>query len=241
MSDVPAQTAQDFKPKHLPYDLDPAASRFGFYENHWKKVSLDLLLKHCEPSGKTVLDYGCGRGETLKIFSEAGFEAAGTDVDPECVRLAGRFGRTTILQPDHALEQFGRKSYDVVTCFHVLEHVDSPRRTLTELAAVARLYVALAVPNLRHLHGLFHRKVDKSQVNEGHLQSWDHWHFLNLAERYCGLELVEWGYDATILSGLSNVAERLLGQRATIRLETGLFRRLFPLHGISVLGLFRPK
>lgn len=241
MADAPSQASPAFAPKHIPYELDPDSSRGAFYENHWKKVSLELLLKHCDPKGKTVLDYGCGRGETLNLFAQAGFRVEGTDVDPECVRRAGRFGKTMILQPENVLGQFGQKSYDVVTCFHVLEHVENPRKTLSELAQVARLYLALAVPNLRRLNGVFHNKVDKNMINEGHLQAWDHWHFLNLAERFCGLELVEWGYDATILGGLSILAERLLGQKATIRLETGLFRKIFPLHGISVLGLFRPK
>ena len=228
-------------PKHLPYELDPSQSRLGFYEQHWKKVALELLLKHCQPTGQTLLDYGCGRGETLQLFGQAGFQVQGTDVDPECVRLSSRFGRVTPLQPDLVIEQFGRKSFDIVTCFHVLEHVDNPRRTLNDLVSLARNYVLLAVPNLRRLHGLFVRRVERDLVNEGHLQSWDHWHFLNLAQRYCGLELVEWGYDATILPGVSNVAEKLFGRTVTIKLETGLFRRLFPLHGISVLGLFRPK
>jgi hypothetical protein len=63
---------------------------------------------------------------------------------------------------------------------------------------------------------------------------------LNLAERHCGLKLVEWGADATILTFFSNWSQKILGTKATIRLETGLFRRLFPYLGVSVLGLFRP-
>lgn len=238
---APASAAPAPQLKHLPYEIDPTRHRSEFYENYWKKVALDLLLKHCRPSGQTVLDYGCGRGETLQIFSQAGFQVQGTDVDPECVRLSSRFGPVTPLEPDRVIEQFGRKSVDIVTCFHVLEHVENPRQTLCNLAALARSHLLLAVPNLRRLHGLFVRQVQLSLINEGHLQSWDHWHFLNLAERHCGLELIEWGYDATILPGVSNLTQKLFGQAATIKLETGLFRRLFPFHGISVLGLFRPK
>jgi 2-polyprenyl-3-methyl-5-hydroxy-6-metoxy-1,4-benzoquinol methylase len=238
---VPGQPAATPFPKHLPYEVDPTKDRNHFYENYWKKVALDLLLKHCRPAGQSVLDYGCGRGETLQIFRQAGFQVQGTDVDAECVRLSSRFGPATVLQSDRVIEQFGRKSVDIVTCFHVLEHVECPRKTLSELGALARSYLVLAVPNLRRLHGLFVREVKRDVLNEGHLQSWDHWHFLNLAERFCDLELVEWGFDATILPGVSHLAEKLFGQAAAIRLETGLFRRLFPLHGISVLGLFRPK
>ena len=91
------------------------------------------------------------------------------------------------------------------------------------------------------LRGGIERQFDLAQVNEGHLQAWDHWHLRNLAERFCGLELVEWGSDATILSGISTLSQMLFGPRFTIRLETGLFRRLFPYHSITVLGLFRVR
>ena len=227
-------------PAHVPYQIDDS-NRFHWYENHWKRVALKLLLKHGPAAGRTVLDYGCGRGETLDIFGGAGFSVTGTDTDPECVRLAGSFGKSVVLDPAHVLDQFGRKSFDVVTCFHVLEHVPCPIATLRDISAIARDYALLAVPNLRQLRWIGTREIRLDYVNEGHLQSWDHWHFLNLAERYCGLELVEWGFDATILPGLSEAAVRLFGNKAAISLETGLFRKLFPFHGISVLGLFRVR
>jgi SAM-dependent methyltransferase len=235
MSSAPSRS------KHLPYEIDPDSNRFAFYETHWKRVGLSLLLKHCAPSGKTVLDYGCGRGETLQIFGEAGFNVTGTDVDTECVRLASKFGRSMALDPSDPVRQFGAKSFDIVTCFHVLEHVENPSQTLGALARIGRSFVAVAVPNLRYLHQITARQFDLSMVNAGHLQSWDHLHFLNLATNYCGLELVEWGSDATILPLVSDLSQKVLGTRATIGLETGVFRWLFPYHCISVLGLFRVK
>jgi SAM-dependent methyltransferase len=177
----------------------------------------------------------------LRLAREWGFQPTGADVDPECVRLAGQWGPAGLLTGDDPVAQFGAKSFDVVCCFHVLEHVENPRRTLRALAAIARHHVLLAVPNLRHLHQLFHRDISLHFVNEGHLQGWDHWHLRSLAERHCGLELVEWGFDATRLSLFSNCSEKLFGNPFAIKLETGLFRRMFPFHGISVIGLFRVK
>ena len=137
-------------PAHVPYQIDDS-NRFHWYENHWKRVALKLLLQHGPAAGRTVLDYGCGRGETLDIFGGAGFSVTGTDTDPECVRLAGSFGKSVVLDPAHVLDQFGRKSFDVVTCFHVLEHVPCPIATLRDISAIARDYALLAVPNLRQL------------------------------------------------------------------------------------------
>ena len=209
-------TVPQIKSKHLPYTIDPERDRSAFYETHWKRVGLELLLKHCRASGQTILDYGCGRGETVQIYGEAGFQVTGTDVDLECVRLAGQFGAAVPLDPANPLKQFGPRSFDIVTCFHVLEHVENPRQTLGALAKIARSYLVLGVPNLRYLHQIATRKFDLSYVNEGHLQAWDHLHFLNLAQNYCDLELVEWGSDATMLPFISNLSQKLLGTRATI-------------------------
>ena len=225
--------------QHLPYEIDEQSDRFHYYETLWKRRGLELLLKHCKPSGKVLLDYGCGRGEVLELARQAGFQVLGADVDPTCVELASRFGPARQLNSTDPLAQFGAKSFDVVACFHVLEHVENPKQVLKALGKISREYVVLAVPNLRYLHHTFERKFDLHEVNAGHLQSWDHWHLLNLAERHCGLKLVEWGTDATILP-FSNIAARLLGMKTLIKLETGLFRKLFPFHGVSILGLFKP-
>ena len=161
-------------------------------------------------------------------------------MDPTCVSIASKHGESCVLDISDPLRQFGPKSFDVISCFHVLEHVDNPKAVLTTLGKMARSYVVVAVPNLRYLHKTFRRTMDRREVNSGHLQSWDHWHLLNLAETHCGLEWVEWGTDATQLPFLSNAAQKILGTKAAISLETGIFRKLFPYHGISVLGLFRP-
>lgn len=228
-------------PKHLPYRIDPSKDRFHYYETLWKEVSYDLLAKHVEMRGKTLLDYGCGRGEALKMFSDAGVHVIGADTDPECVRIATEHGKAVTLNPKDPVSQFGEKSFDVISCFHVLEHVPSPVKTLRDLASIARSHLVLAVPNLRVLYWIGKRECSLSFVNEGHLQGWDHWHFRSLAERHCGLELIEWAADTTILPVLSEGANRLFGRKMAIRLETGLFKRMFPFHCLSVIGLFRVK
>jgi SAM-dependent methyltransferase len=228
--------------QHLPYEIDPSKNRSHFYEGLWKQRGLELLTKHVTPAGQTVLDYGCGRGEAIELFNRAGFRVTGADADPECVRLASARGEAKELNVADPLGQFGEKSFDIVVCFHVLEHVDNPKDVLRSLAKIARRYVLVAVPNLRNLIWFFKRGSDirKESINEGHLHGWDHWHFLNLAERHCGLRLVEWTHDATILPVFNRFVQPIFGMKAAIWLETRVFRRLLPFWGISVIGLFKP-
>jgi SAM-dependent methyltransferase len=226
--------------RHLPYQIDPEHNRFHYYETHWKKCALELLRKHYPPqAGTSLLDYGCGRGEALEIFGSAGYQVTGADVDPTCVEVSRQHGNAVVLNPDDPCSQFGEKSFDFVTCFHVLEHVDNPREVVSALSRIARKGAVFAVPNLSTLTRMFSRKVYMEAVNAGHLQSWDHAHFQSLLQRHCGFELVEWGFDATILPVFNRFGPKWLGQDKLIRLETGLFRRLFPFHGHSVLGIFK--
>lgn len=226
---------------HLPYVIDEKKDRNHFYENHWKRVALNLLEEEVsQVSGLTLLDYGCGRGETLEYAKALGIDAYGLDVDPECVSQARTKGRADILNLENTSEQIGCDSYDIVACFHVLEHVENPKECLTMLAKCARKYVITAVPNLRLLHNLRRPTREPNSINPGHLQSWDHAHFRNLAENHCGLRIVSWGHDATVLPVLSELSGRVFGRDLQIQLETGLFRRFFPFNGISVIALMEP-
>jgi hypothetical protein len=228
------------KIKHLPYQIDPDKNRNAYYETLWKEKALELLAKH-EPelNGWNLLDYGSGRGETLMLAAKLGMRVKGTDLDPECVRLSSAFGESVELDVADPVAQLGRKAYDVVTCFHVLEHVPSPVATLGHLTQMARRYVLLAVPNGCMMPDLLRPRRNVYEINEGHLQNWDHSHLLNLAERHCGLKLVEWTFDHVKLPIFSNQICKRCGQKAAIYFETGLFKRLFPFQSTSIIGLFR--
>jgi hypothetical protein len=227
---------------HLPYTIDETADRHHYYENHWKRVALNLLLRHAgDVSGWSLLDYGSGRGETMDYASRLGMRCFGLDSDPRCVELSSRYGAASLLDISRASQQVKPNSYDVVACFHVLEHVDNPKATLNMLGRAANKYVLIAVPNLQRIPNLRKPHAQPTTCNTGHLQSWDHAHFRNLAEKHCGLQLVEWANDATIVPIASEFVRRFFGNRAVIRLETGFFRRLFPYWGISVLALLRPE
>ena len=228
--------------QHLPKTIDTSYGRFHFYENHWKTVGMDLLARQAGTmDGLSLLDYGCGRGETLKIAKSHGIKALGTDLDVECVALSKEYGDAIHLEEPHdPVLQFGENSFDIVTCFHVLEHVERPKEILTALGRIARRYVLVAVPNLRTLpKPRFFLREPKS-VNEGHLQGWDHVHFRNLAERHCHMKLLAWGHDYVRMPVLSNLAAKTVGNRLTIHLETGLFLSCFKYHSASIIALLVP-
>ena len=103
-------------------------------------------------SPQTFLDAGCGEGFVARQVIDAvpGIDLTGCDVSDVALEIAtdvnpeGRFvvGSLTDLP-------FPDRSFDVVGCFEVLEHLpgDLPRRALSELARVARRAAVLSVPH----------------------------------------------------------------------------------------------
>lgn len=73
-----------------------------------------------------VVDIGCGRGEWLTLLRDSGVRAHGVDTNPAFVAAAGERGLAVELGDaiDH-LRGLSRDSVDMVTCFHVIEHLDT--------------------------------------------------------------------------------------------------------------------
>jgi SAM-dependent methyltransferase len=103
-------------------------------------------------SPRTFLDAGCGEGFVARRILDADPEIAltGCDVSGVALEMAAsanvgaRFVTGSI-----ADLPFPDRSFDVVGCFEVLEHLpdDLPRQALSELARVARQAVVLSVPH----------------------------------------------------------------------------------------------
>jgi SAM-dependent methyltransferase len=102
------------------------------------------------PRGGTVLDVGCGSGDFLIGMSELGFEAVGTE---RTVRSARRVTMSTGIRI-HAGNLLALDlpagAFDLVTFWHVLEHLEDPAATLRRVHELLRPggSVLVAVPIL---------------------------------------------------------------------------------------------
>jgi SAM-dependent methyltransferase len=90
--------------------------------------------------GQTVLDVGCGSGEGLKVLSERATDALGIDLDD-------RLRRPDVHVEIKPVEAMPDKSFDVVVCLDVIEHIEADRAFVLELARVARNAVFVTTPN----------------------------------------------------------------------------------------------
>ncbi len=92
-------------------------------------------------AGKTVLDVACGTGYGLEMYARAGAaKVTGVDVDPEAVEQAtARHGEVaTVRQGDLRDLPLEDDSFDVVTCFETIEHVEGPEAGIAELRRVLK-------------------------------------------------------------------------------------------------------
>lgn len=94
------------------------------------------------------LDVGCGSGGSLGVAAALGWQPAGIEMDAAAAERARRFTRE-IHVGDALTAPFSPGRFDVVTAFHVLEHVPDPvavvRRMLEWLAPGG--LVIIEVPN----------------------------------------------------------------------------------------------
>jgi SAM-dependent methyltransferase len=110
----------------------------------------ETLLSIVEPlHSSSLLDAGCGEGETLaRLGSALPRRVAAVDIDRDAVAFAAkRFPEVEVTR--HSIDRlpFEDDSFDLVLCLEVLEHLPAPDAALAELARVSRSHVVVSVPH----------------------------------------------------------------------------------------------
>lgn len=107
------------------------------------------LIKRASKKPKgSLLDYGCGVGVFTSRAERAGWHVDGIELSAEARRRAQEKLKTGRVAT-HRDELDATHTYDVVTLFHVLEHLDDPAEALAWIRARLNTGGALivAVPN----------------------------------------------------------------------------------------------
>jgi ubiquinone/menaquinone biosynthesis C-methylase UbiE len=134
----------------------------------------------------TVLDAGCGEGFVAEWLSGAfgGARIVGVDVRDDALREAsGRVPRAGFLVGDVMRLPFPDRSFDLVVCTEVLEHVEDPAGALRELRRVARGSVLVTVPHepfFRAGNLLRGRHIRRLGSTPGHRWTWTRAEFRRL-------------------------------------------------------------
>jgi 2-polyprenyl-6-hydroxyphenyl methylase / 3-demethylubiquinone-9 3-methyltransferase len=95
------------------------------------------------PSGRALLDVGCGGGFLSEEFAKHGYQVTGVDPSPHLVATArahAKLGGLDIAYVTGYGEElpFPDASFDLVACCDVLEHVDALGPVVAEIARVLK-------------------------------------------------------------------------------------------------------
>jgi len=101
-------------------------------------------------TGVDLLDVGCGGGTLLGLLKQRGFRAMGVDFSPEAAKVAEEENGVRVVVGSLGEAAFPDQSFDIVTLFHVMEHVTNPRDVLAEVLRILRPNgaIVLQVPNI---------------------------------------------------------------------------------------------
>jgi len=123
-------------------------------ESVYRKLALRdhiaFITKAAGNRSVDVLDVGCGSGTLLGLLKHRGFRVTGLDFSAEAAAIAKAENGVDVAVGTLEEAHFPAESFDVVTLFHVMEHVTNPRLVLAEVSRVLKPngVAILQVPNI---------------------------------------------------------------------------------------------
>jgi SAM-dependent methyltransferase len=90
-------------------------------------------LKQYKQSG-ALLDLGCSSGSFLRSLASESWELSGIEMSADSARIAERSSGAKVFVGEVLQASFAPESFDVITCFDVLEHLYEPRKVMARVA-----------------------------------------------------------------------------------------------------------
>lgn len=181
-----------------------------------------------------MLDVGCGKGQAITTYNRSGrFSTVGVDIFlpflQECVAVETH---DDVVLCDVRYLPFGPKTFDVVLCLEVLEHLQKRQglQLLVSLAAIAREKVVVSLPLGSHP---LHLCDELPYPDREHISQWK------------PAELRDLGYAVKInvlrnTTGEGRIAARmptvLRAMWKMVSVASGPFVNLFPEMGGHMVG-----
>ena len=183
------------------YDYEKRINPIAVRGKRWlDRIKYGRLLKHLQRPFDSYLDVGCSTGRFLELAESMGASPnriSGIELDSRLVRSLQERGLDVECSRVEDSELLRNKTFDLITMFHVIEHVAEPREVIARLAESLTPggVLALETPNLESLDaGLFRKGL------WGGYHFPRHWHIftptsLTKVLRDCGLEVTGISYQ----------------------------------------------
>ena len=193
------------------------------------------VIDRYKPSSGRVLDIGCAAGFFLMVMEEKGWETTGVEISTPMADYARTELKLNNVFPGTLEEQrFEAESFDVITLWDVIEHLEDPRSVL----AISRRLLkhdGILVIETQNVESVFARLMGRR------------WHHYKCAEHL-------WHFSPKTLSSLlalehftaMEMSSRWAGKYVTVnfalersaRIHSALPRLLLPLRCLGSLSLY---
>lgn len=148
-----------------------------------QKVSLVSKLHVGKGS---ILDVGAGTGDFLATAKKAGWEVYGVEVNENARSIAEQKG----IALETSLEGFSEQQFDVISLWHVLEHIQNLEETIAILERLLKPngYLLIAVPNYKSFDASYYNEFWAAYDVPRHL-----WHFsqTSIPKLFPGFKLLQ--------------------------------------------------
>ena len=133
--------------------LSHHAARNGIFAALYRRVRKNNIRKKYRlvkkySFGNNILDLGCGTGEFIAYCSKMGLQSSGIEPN-EKARSFGIHSLKQDIHPESYLEEIPVDRFDIITLWHVLEHVHELNERISRLKEILKPggILVIAVPN----------------------------------------------------------------------------------------------
>lgn len=136
----------------------------------WSLKKKTKLIYNLNDGTGSLLDIGSGTGDFLKVAKDKGWEVSGMEPNKNAAKLASEKG----IQLKSTIDEFEGNQFDVITLWHVLEHIPNLEETILKLSNLVKPNgtLIIAVPNFNSFDSKYYGKYWAAFDVPRHL-----WHF----------------------------------------------------------------
>lgn len=150
------------------------SNRLYHYIRHYMLSKKARLIKHkCGLEAGNLLDIGTGTGYFCNYMQKQGWKVAGVEKSKHARDFALKHFNLNISEPE-TLNEFKKKSFDVITLWHVMEHLHAINETWETISSLLKDkgILVIAVPNPSSFDAQYYKNIWAAYDVPRHI-----WHF----------------------------------------------------------------
>lgn len=109
--------------------------------------SIKYIVKNLDARAETLIDVGCGKGYFLNRMKNQNLKLSGCDIFEKAPLDGIKYQKASV---DHL--PFRDQEFDIVTCFHTLEHILNLKKAVHELERITKRQLVVVVPRQRYFY-----------------------------------------------------------------------------------------